>query len=217
IAFGADGLETDCWLIEDGEVVIHHDKAVQSQVIGQDPINISKMSLKEIKKVTLPNGEKILTLHEFFEKYADRKSLGGKKLQFSIDLQDIAVGSAIIPLLKRFNVLDNTVLCGNATLILRRVRKKSNEVRLVASNLQDQITQENLLSESKITKLKLDAFNIQGELFKPEMQEVLIEANMKCYIWDLNSESDLKKFMSFKPDAIFSDFPDIAIKIRESL
>ncbi|MCP4764424.1 MAG: glycerophosphodiester phosphodiesterase, partial [archaeon] len=34
IAFGADGLETDCWLIEDGEVVIHHDKAVQSQVIG---------------------------------------------------------------------------------------------------------------------------------------------------------------------------------------
>ncbi len=174
------------------------------------------MTLEEIKKADLPNGEKILTLKEFFKEFSIRKTLDGNTIQFSIDLQDIAVGPAIIPILEENNVLSNTFLCGNATLILRRVRKKSDLVKLVASNLQDQITTENLLSESKITKLNLEAFNIQAELFRPEMMNLLKNAGMKCFIWDLNSEQDLEEILSYKPDAIYSDYPDLARKIRNS-
>jgi glycerophosphoryl diester phosphodiesterase len=198
-------------------VIIHHDKAIIIE--GKDPINLSKLNIEEIKKLILPNGDKILTLREFFEKYADKKSLKGKLLEFSIDLQDLKVGTAIIPILEEFNVIDRTVLCGTTTITLKKVRKKydSVNIRLVASNLQEQICDERLNSSSKIAQLSLYAFNIQFDNFNVEMKHITEKFNLKLFIWDLHTEDVLHKYLSFKPDAVFSNFPDIAVKIRDEM
>ena len=75
IELGADGLETDCWLLKDKEnIIIHHDKILNISGKNQQ-FPLLKMSRKEIKSLDLPNGDKILTLREFFDIFSEKKTL----------------------------------------------------------------------------------------------------------------------------------------------
>lgn len=213
LEMGADGLETDCWLLADGTVAIHHDKAIK--IPGQEKMaNISNLSIKELKDIQLPNGEQIPTLREFFEKYAKAKSTTGTPILFSIDLQDTKVSSNIIQLIKEFDLFDRVYLCGNTTLALKKARNESPQVKLIASNLEMNLNPSNFEGDSKFLNMKLNGFNIQASNFKEDFQNFLKKYNLQCFIWDLHNESDLKKYITFKPDAIYSNYPDIAVKIR---
>ena len=122
IELGADGLETDCWLSGDKKtVILNHGQNLQipPQTISRP---IAKLSVEEIRRVILPNGEKIPTLREFFERFHNKKAVSGEMLKFSIDLQDIHVHKAIISLLEEFELMDRVVLCGWNLLMLNRVR-----------------------------------------------------------------------------------------------
>lgn len=216
IEMGADGLETDCWLLADGTVAINHDKAIK--IPGQDKMaNISNLTLQELKNIQLPNGEKIPTLREFFEKYATTKTISGNPLFFSIDLQDTKVSSNIIPLIKEFDLFDRVYLCGNTTLTLKKTRSESPQVKLIASNLEMNLILSNFEGETKFTTMKLNGFNIQAANFKIEHQELLKKYGYQCFIWDLHTEADLRKYITYKPDAIYSNYPDIAVKIKNEL
>jgi len=213
---GADGLETDMWLTADNQVVLHHDKSIMNP--GQEePGNISKMTVQEIQAVKLPNGESIPTLTEFLCRFATRKTKDGNPVMFSIDLQDLKVAEFAIPLLKEFNVVDRTFLCGTSTLHIRKARKVDNSVILVASNQQDQISDENLQSGGKFSEMSVFAFNIQCGEYKPTMNDVLSKYGLKCFIWDLHSAESLKTYLPYNPFAIYSNYPDIAVKIRNEV
>ena len=210
-------METDCWLSGDKKtVILNHGQNLQ---ITPNTISrpIAKLSVEEINSITLPNGEKIPTLKEFFERFHKKKTKSGKMLKFSIDLQDSKVYKAIISLLEEYELMDRVVLCGWNLLMLNRVRKINSQVKLVASNLQNQLSIENFDVDGKIRKLKLHAFNIRAENFKPHMQDVLNSADLKCFIWDLHTEEVLQTYLKYKPDAIFSNFPDLAAKIAKEM
>ena len=210
---GADGLETDCWFIADGSIVLHHDKAIN--VPGQEaPANISKLNLSEVKSCVFPNGETVPTIQEFFDRYKDTKAKSGKPLYFSIDLQDMKVGQALAPIIEQYCLVDRVFLCGSTTTTLKKVRAASATVKLVASNIDDQINPENLIPEGKIAQLQLIGFNVNASTFKPEMKDILTQAGLKCFIWDLHTEELLKQYLPYRPDAIYSNYPDLALKIR---
>jgi glycerophosphoryl diester phosphodiesterase len=215
IAMGADGLETDAWALSDNEIILFHDKAFQMP--GQDPINITKLTLSEVKALTLPNGQKIPTLREFFERYAPKTTISGHPLLFSIDLQDLKVGALIPPVLKEFNVVDRTVLCGTAFMALKKVRAVDPDVLLVASNLPDMISAEKLENGSKAKEIALCAFNVEANSYSPGMTEILHQFGYQSFIWDLHDDEKLKKYLGYRPDAIYSNYPDIALKHRNSL
>jgi glycerophosphoryl diester phosphodiesterase len=213
---GADGLETDAWILADGEVVLHHDKAIEVKQTGEH-INISTLNLKELKSLTLPNNTKVPTLREFLEKFAFRTTKAGKPLEFSIDLQDLKVGAAMVPILREFKVIDRVLLCANSMIPLKKVRALDPEVRLVASNQHDQIKPEFFGPTGKFTPTNLYAFNIKGNDFTPEMKENLIKLGLKCFIWDLHHEDCLRKYLAFAPSVIYSNYPDLALKIRAEM
>ncbi|MHA1338549.1 MAG: glycerophosphodiester phosphodiesterase [Promethearchaeota archaeon] len=224
IEMGADGIETDAWLLADGNVVLHHDKAVKIPISGSENLeyeqkNISKMTLQEIKEITLPNGAKIPTIEEFFEEFSKAKQKDGNPILFSIDLQDLKVGSKIAEILKEetfnSNLIDRVVLCSESVIKMKKVRKIDSRVKLVASNQETSIKLENFSADSKYMQLKIFAFNIQGESFKQHYKEVLEKKGMKCFIWDLHSRELLEKYIKYKPDAIYSNFPDIAVEVRD--
>lgn len=216
LSIKADGLETDCWLLSDGEIALYHNKFIEDYKSGKS-FNISKMSLNEIKKIDLPNGEKIPTLKEFFEEYGDKKTEDNKPILFSIDLQDLEVGMKIIPILEEYGVIEQTYLCGSSSIKLAKVRKVDNRVKLVASNMQNRIKSKNLQPDSKISKLRISAFNIQADLFEPEMISILKKTSIQFFIWDLHTEPLLRKFLNFHPYAIYSNYPDIALRIRNEV
>ncbi len=57
------------------------------------------------------------------------------------------------------------------------------------------------------------AFNIRAENFESPMQDILNFAELKCFLWDCHTEEELRKCLKYRPDAIFSNFPDLAAKI----
>ncbi|MHA1819689.1 MAG: glycerophosphodiester phosphodiesterase [Promethearchaeota archaeon] len=216
IELGADGLETDCWLLKDGNIVLHHDKSIRTPEL-ETPLNISKLTLEEVKEINLPNREKIPTIQEFFDNFADKTSKEGVPIIFSIDLQDIKVGAALVPVIEKYGLTERVVLCGNSFVHLKRVRKINDKVKLVASNMQDIIKKESFAPGSKAKTLNIYAFNIQAEFFEENMKKVLDDENIKCFIWDLHTEENLRKYLKYKPDAIYSNYPDLAVKVNNEL
>ncbi len=224
IELGAEGLEFDCWITKDHEVIIFHDRFIpdpDSQT--RHKFIVPHLTLKEIKALTLPNGEKIPTLSEFLDKYANTSLPhpinGFSKVLFSIDLQDNRVGQYIIPILKEYGVIDRTFLCSSTLWKFQSLKTEyaSFTPRFIASNLEYNAKSQHLTSDGKISKLKIEGFNIQAARFKDEDADRILGANKKLFIWDLHSKTLLWKFLRHHPFAIYTNYPDYAIKIRTRL
>ena len=65
IEAGADGIELDVWLSRDGRVIVMHDETIDrtSDMNGKQ----KEMTLEELKRADLGEGERIPTLEEVFE------------------------------------------------------------------------------------------------------------------------------------------------------
>lgn len=217
---GSEGLEFDCWLTKDEKVVIYHDRFFKNS----DPTHshiIPRMTLKEIKLLELPNGQEIPTLEEFLQRYSQKRLRhplnGFKKILFSIDLQDNLVGHHILPILQKFNVQTRTFLCSSTLWKFRQIisQNSSHLPHMIASNLEYQIKPEHLDKNGKIAKLKIDGFNIQASRFEEIYGYYLNRANFRLFIWDLHTPTLLKKYLTYRPYAIYTNFPDKAIRMRK--
>ncbi len=208
---GADGLETDAWIIKDGEIVLHHDEYIDDR--KNHTIKIPKSSLSEIKKLSLSNGDRILTITEFLERFAHKKTKSNKKIQFSIDLQNLNVGEKIVQKLQEFDAIDQTILCATSYTALNRVRKKNKEIRLNLTHREDLISPIMFQNGDKWNQIKLYAFNIQAEIITSDMMQNLRKNSFEIFIWDLHSKELLKKYLEFNPEAIYTNFPSIANEV----
>lgn len=72
VAYGAARIELDVHLTKDGHVVINHDDDLKRTAA---PGRISQLTLAEIKKMRLKNGESIPTLVDVVERYLDKIEL----------------------------------------------------------------------------------------------------------------------------------------------
>jgi len=224
IELGADGLEFDCWITKDHEVIIFHDRFIldpDSQ--DRHKFIIPHLTLKEIKALTLPNGEKIPTLSEFLERYANislpHPINGFSKVLFSIDLQDNSVGRYIVPILEKYNVIHRTFLCSSTLWKFQSLKAEFSSLnpRFIASNLEYNVKSQHFKPEGKISRLNIEGFNLQAARFKEEDAQQIQMANRKLFVWDLHSKTLLWKFLRIHPYAIYTNYPDYAVKIRTRL
>jgi glycerophosphoryl diester phosphodiesterase len=89
LAAGANGLETDAWLSQDGAVVLDHDGAVPGPH-GRQPI-------AEVRRDQLPTH--LVTLDELYERC-------GTDFELSIDVKSPPAAAAIVAIAKRFDATD---------------------------------------------------------------------------------------------------------------
>ena len=71
LAAGADYLETDLQLTQDGQTVLFHDRDL-SRLIGSKK-QISSLTLEQLRQIKLPFGGTIPTLQEALEKFPTAK------------------------------------------------------------------------------------------------------------------------------------------------
>ena len=207
----ADGLETDVFRTRDSEIVLHHSKFIYPPT-NSHPINIHNSQYAEIKDIKLPNGEHIPTLRQFFDKYAIESHI-----EFSIDLQDHTVGQAIIPLLKEYDLFEKVILCVDSMTKLKRLRNASSEVQILVSHFEDFLTPEILSPSGKLGRWKINGINIQAEYLVPQMLDTIKKARLNYAIWDLHTEELLRANIPLNPQIIYSNFPQMALSIRDEL
>jgi glycerophosphoryl diester phosphodiesterase len=213
---GVDGLESDIKTTCDGIPFLFHDSHAKLRKNSED-VKVSKLKYEELKNIVLPDNEKVPSLREFLERYAGKKNAAGDLLKFSFDF-NLHSGLAASKLFKEFGCESQVEMCASATYPYYLVRKISKITKLIASNSIRRLTFKTFRKcFSKYTRFNVKVFNISAGDFNPEYIPLLTNANYNFYIWDLHDEERLKKFLPFRPQAVYSNYPDLAVKIRDDL
>ena len=214
VEMGGDGLETDVFEIETGELIIFHDSSI-SLPGSSENIATAKLTTEMLQTIKLPNGEKIPLLKEFFEEFKDVKSKSGKPIVFSIDIQNTKAGASMAKMVVEFGLSERVVLCSpNPTIVFKKIRPDYPQVRLVASNSEHRISTEACAETGKLGGLNIYGYNFKYGNLTKEIYDIVKEIQAKVFMWDLHDDESLKKAIKeFKLDAVYSNYPDRAVKI----
>jgi glycerophosphoryl diester phosphodiesterase len=212
---GADGIELDVKLSADGHVIVIHDATVDRTTGAHG--RVKDMSLAELRSLDAGNffgarfqGEKIPTLEEVFETV-------GKKTFINVELtnynapRDHLVESVCL-LVKKFGmqkrVLFSSFLPGN----LANARSYLPEVPT------------GLLALSGVLGLWSRSFGfafgrydaLHPDLKNATQQQVYFAHRLqkRIHVWTVNDETDLRRLFKWGVDGVFTDDPQLALRIR---
>ena len=73
-----------------------------------------------------------------------------------------------------------------------------------------------------LKELKINTLNIVSWRANPRNIKIIIDNGLNCYVWGVNSKNRMKRLFSFKYQekgisAIYTDYPDIALKLRTQI
>ncbi len=214
VEMGVDGIETDAYLSKDEQIVLFHDYFVEKD--GKK-IEIKKLTLKEIKEISLKGNKTIPTLGEVFDVFKS------KNIKYSIDLKGNNVGFKIIKLAKEYNILEKVELVGNNFYLLSRIRAREKDVKLIYSiSERHPIIAEKDLKFNKMNKLNIYGFNIRNIQAKLNFFKQIKNAGFGFYVWAVDTRLSMKRFLKMNyngkyVDAIYTNYPDILLELRDKI
>ena len=210
---GADAIEFDVKLTADGQVIVLHDRTVNRTTNGTGKIcDLSFAALRDLDAGAwfseVFRGECIPTLDEVFETV-------DKRLHMDVELTNYgtpgdSLVSKVVELVKKHG-LQNRVLF--SSFFARNLRK----ARLLLPEVP-----RGLLCMRGLLGLWGRTFTWRGDFFAlhPYMTEVkpglvyrVHAARKRVHVWTVNAEEDLKRMIGFGVDAIFTDDPELLLRL----
>ncbi|MBN2157602.1 MAG: glycerophosphodiester phosphodiesterase [Candidatus Lokiarchaeota archaeon] len=211
VELGANGIEIDCWLLKDGSIAIHHDRFIHTA--GKFPKNISKMTKEDLNCIQLPNGSTIPLIQEVFGRYKTSRDLNGVPIKFSIDLQDLKVGMVLARIIVELNLVDRVYLCSHNVVSLHRIRKYHPRIKLIASNVEKIVNKSKFPCVQDFSSINILAINLEGKIITDAILDKIRKYSYQVFIWGLHSANSLQKCLKFHPNAIYTNYPDIAFEL----
>ncbi|MFZ9354150.1 MAG: glycerophosphodiester phosphodiesterase [Candidatus Nanopelagicales bacterium] len=217
---GADGLEIDVRLTKDLELIGFHDRTTQR--VANNNLNVSNSTLNELKalKVTKDGFKSsIISMKEFFELAID----SNKELTLCLETKHPTKFHGLLEnklneLLTYFGLEKN--LHKNIKIVLMSFNpfavKRFSKLNPLIERVQ--------LKEHNYPFLQFypnpgNPSNIGPgiELLhkKPNLIDYFQKRGKKIFVWTVNTEEDMKFCLEHKIDAIITNYPDIALKVRK--
>lgn len=214
---GADGLETDVYVTTDGIPFLFHDSTLKLEGVPK-PVKAGSLAYKDLEKVILPHNEKVPTLQEFCDRFEKTKTKSGQPLLFSFDVHNYNATVKLVQMVRKYNLDTQTYLTCNWIGFFNVARKISKDLHIIASNSISRVTPFVATKGwSHYRRFSVEGFNIRARKFDQKYFNFLKQGQYSYFIWDLHSEESLRKYLPFKPTAIYSNYPDLAVKIRNEL
>ena len=215
LAQGADGIELDVKLSADGHVVVIHDPTTDRTTGARG--RVKDLSLAELRGLNAGsfysanfNAEKIPMLEEVFEAF-------GKKIFINVELtnyntpRDHLVESVCM-LVKKFNVQKHVMFSSFYASNLSKARSYLPEVPcgLLAFN--------GLLGawarSFGFAFGKYAALHPYLKDVTPQQVQRVHRLKGRVHVWTVNAEEDMRRLFGWGVDAIFTDDPQLAIRVR---
>lgn len=201
-SIGCFGSEIDVWLTVDDHLVVNHDKNFKGLFMETAPF-------EEIRKITLPNGEKIPTLDEYLAEvrnHPDMKLVLEMKSLTDYSREDVCA-KKIAELLCKHGVLDRTdiiVFSLNAAMTFRKIFPAGVKIFYLDGDL----------TPKKVKKLGLQGIDYSVKAMKrhPEWVEQAHKEGLEVNVWTVNTEEDMKYFYDLGVDYVTTDHPDKMIE-----
>lgn len=209
IEMGADYIEQDLQLTQDGHLVISHDSTVDRMTDGTG--KISDMNLSEIKRLRTPQGQQILTLDEVLRHY-------GTSIKYYIETkrpQSQAMDDELVRLLVKHNLIgidrvkEQVIIQSFSKESLQNIHEQYSDIFLVyllkeptISDLNEAVEFANGIgprfASDKTNKSLVDAAHARGLLVHP---------------YTVNSNADIQKVISYGVDGFFTNYPDRGVAL----
>ncbi len=207
------GIETDIQLTIDGKLICFHDPIIK---IGLAHYYPSKLTYEELRQLTFEDGRIIPLLRDAFEKNYDN-------IRYSFDITNRKVGLELLRLVEEYKLIEAIEISDRRIGLLSYLRKNSNSVKLINTQIGNltRINKKTInidrLKDHHISIINLRCSRNVETLFKD-----IIDNGLNCYIWNVNRPKSMKKVLKLNykdkiVDAIYTDYPDKFIELREKL
>jgi glycerophosphoryl diester phosphodiesterase len=208
------GIETDVQLTKDNKLICFHDPYFQ---LTNNSYIVKDLTLEELRYIKFKDNRIIPTLDDVFQNFRS------KNVRYSFDIAKADVGIGVINLAKQYKILDKIEITDLRMRVLKRLRKHDKDVKLVHTlpfNIL-RINDRNL-NFKELIKNNIHAINLKSERIRDkENFNLIVENGLKCYVWGVNSKFRMKSVLKLEHegeivDAIYTDYPDLFIKYRDS-
>lgn len=227
LEMGADGLESDVMATKDGSLILYHDRTIPWQGKRVSP---ETLTLEQIHDIDLGQGRNVPLVQEVFELYQARNTVYGTPVTYSLDLKSIEVGKDVIRLAHQIGMAENVELTPQDDTpdfwqIAKNFRKQSADIKLVNScKLEPKLRHLKTLQKKMydqnwetIAEIGMKAVNIQAKYATVERIEELRQHGVGVYVWDCHTQDTAAHFIELGVDAIYTNFPDMAVKLRAEI
>lgn len=214
LELGADGVELDIHPTKEGVLVVTHDE--HTHRLTGVPGRVNQMTLPELKALDFGShfsskfqGEKIPTLEEVFDLLKGKMTIDVEIK--SLNIRGDGREQALVSLIRKWNMTDQVVVSSFNIFALRRMAKLSPEIR------RGYLFYEKQFGPSRrggwAFYIKPYSFNISHTLLRNGMVERIHKKGFQCWVWTVNEEPQMRRFIGEKVDAIITDDPQTLIKL----
>ncbi|MHA2364352.1 MAG: glycerophosphodiester phosphodiesterase [Candidatus Hodarchaeales archaeon] len=225
-----DVLETDARLTKDNKLTIFHDEIVDR--VSDSQGKVRDFSFEELKKLdigynyTADNGEtypfrgknyRVISLEEFFNNFPD--------IKLNIDIKDkdeIAV-KQLVQIIEEYKAQDRVWVSSFHSEQIQRFRKAlpnvltgaaPQEVREFIINLKLR-TLFRIKPQYNGFQVPIEHEETKTKIITPNFVKQAKKKNLAVMVWTINEKSTMEWLINLGVDGIFTDNPDLLIKVLQ--
>lgn len=198
---GANGIETDVQRTKDGVLVLFHDDTLDRVSDGSG--KLEDYTLEELKKYKIYGNntagfyDRIITFHEFLEKFAQYD------IKFAIELKVAGVEEDTLAMAEKFGIMDKTTFTSFNFDYIKNIKELNPHARVGWLTVRtDDEAIEDLLS------IGGEEMAPKAELVTAELMEKWRNASLGVRAWGIQNIELMKKMCMFKVDGMTVNFPD---------
>lgn len=193
LAQGADGVELDVHATSDGEVVVHHDPAIEQP---NGPRAIAQMSLAELSTVQLPGGNRVPTLDAVL-------SFIGARATVYVEVKAPHIEAAVAAVLGRHSSVRSAVHSFDHRIaVLVRELRPTTSIGLLSASYPVTIA-------SCVTDARANALWQHAELIDERLVRDAHARGARLIAWTVNDPLHAFALVSIGVDGLCTDVPGL--------
>lgn len=226
MAAGADGLELDVHLSSDGVPVVHHDDRLERTTGGTG--TLAARTAEELARVdagcrftaggAFPfrgQGVGIPALRDVLRRYPDARVI----VEMKVDSR--AMGEAVAREVRLAGAAERVCAAGYGTRSAAAVREALPEMASSASHPEAQLAVYRSLVGWPVRHVRYGAYQVPEvagwiRVVSPRFIRHAHAANLKVQVWTVDEEPDMTRLLDWGVDALISNRPDLAVRIRDA-
>jgi glycerophosphoryl diester phosphodiesterase len=203
IQMGAQMIELDLHLTQDGHVVVIHDDQLShtTNLRGR----VSRLSLDEVKQADAGKGERVPTLQETLE-------LTRGRIQLYLEIKAPQAAAETLRLVRAYSCQDEVMLASFDLKLMERLGEEVTDME-IGLILGTPTLNPRVRWREAFPWIALRHFNYQTLCMQVKMCSAALARNIKqqgkmLYVWTANSEADYARMSARNVDGIVTDTPD---------
>jgi glycerophosphoryl diester phosphodiesterase len=211
----ADAIELDVKLSSDGYVIVHHDPTLDRTTDGKG--RLKDKTLAELKKLDAGSffsekftGEKIPTLEEVFEAVGKRTFINIELTNYKTPRDQLV--ETVCMLVKKHKMQKRVIFSSFLASNLSKARSYLPEVPRGFLALNGFLG-----SWARSFGFVFGKYQALHPFVKDTTQQEVLRVhrlNRRIHVWTVNDERDMRRLFGWGVDGIFTDDPQLAVRVR---